>query len=125
MSNVALMGFRNSSAFAQRFMDHRLHHMKAFRQAFIDDACIFSKTKKDHIEHLRQLFTTCQKIGLAINPKKCFLGYPSIKLLGCTVNGSGVSIPDERVEAIKKIKMPNTLGHLFTYGLVYFLVSSG
>lgn len=26
----------------QRFMDHKLHHMKAFCQAFIDDVCVFS-----------------------------------------------------------------------------------
>lgn len=117
VSNVALMGFRNSGPYAQRFMDQRLRPYEDFVNAYIDDVVIYSYTAKQHEQHLRKVFKLFEEIGLALNPKKSFLGYPSVKLLGFTVDGSRIAIPESRVEAIKKIKMPTNLAAARPYFL--------
>jgi hypothetical protein len=53
VANVALMGFRNSPAFAQRFMDNHLRKFKQFCRAYIDDVIIFSRTAEEHAEYVK------------------------------------------------------------------------
>lgn len=52
---------------------------------------------------------------LTLSPKKSFLGFSEITLLGFTVDRKGAKITDERTKAIAQLKMPTTLGELETY----------
>ncbi|ORY68957.1 uncharacterized protein BCR38DRAFT_328165, partial [Pseudomassariella vexata] len=75
-----------------------------------------------HLEHLKLILDLFDKVGLAVNPKKTFVRYPSINILGFTIDGYGKAITEERVEAIRKLKMPETLGALETYiGMTSYL----
>jgi hypothetical protein len=55
-STVALMGYRNSPAYAQRFMDQLLKEHKSYCRAFIDDIVIFSDDFESHARHLETIF---------------------------------------------------------------------
>lgn len=122
VSNVILMGFRNSPAFAQRFMDQRLTRHDKYAKAYIDDIVIFSDTEKDHLRHLEAIFRMCAETRLALAPKKSFLGYSSIRLLGFAVDGDGIATTPDRVEALRKMKMPVSLADLEKYiGMTVFL----
>ncbi len=46
--------------------------------------------------------------GLLLNQNKCQLGEPSLTFLGHVVDSRGISIPTERVEAIKRFPVPTT-----------------
>lgn len=41
VSSVALVGFENSPAYAQRFMDHLLRPLDKFAKAYIDGVVVF------------------------------------------------------------------------------------
>lgn len=49
---------------------------------YVDDMISKSKTKDDHLEHLRKLFSRLQKFKLRLNPTKSTFGVRSSKLLG-------------------------------------------
>jgi hypothetical protein len=60
------------------------------------------------VDHLRQVFERCQKYGISLNPTKSILGVGEGKLLGHIIAKDGVKIDLERVEAIKRIPLPQT-----------------
>jgi hypothetical protein len=53
--------------------------------------------------------------GLYLSPKKCHIGYHSVKLLGRMVNRLGLSTLRERAEAIQTLQFPSTLQQLETF----------
>lgn len=114
-SNVALMGFKNSPAFAQRFMDRLFFDHRSFVRAYIDDIIIFSDSAEEHEEHLKIVFDILQKARIHIAPDKSFLAYQSVQLLGCVANGEGVVKTTDRIEAFRKLVFPNNLSALETY----------
>jgi hypothetical protein len=89
--------------------------MRAFLRAYIDDFIAFDKTLDDHIGHLRYFFALCHKMRITLNPKKTYLGFPSIQLLGQMVSSLGTSASLDKVEASLKPKFTQTLAHLNTY----------
>ena len=90
-SHVAIMGFRNSPAYAQRFMDRLLDDHKEYCRAFIDDIVVFSETEDDHIRHLATIFDLFVSKNIAFSPQKSHLGYPSIELLGFKVDSLSIA----------------------------------
>jgi len=49
---------------------------------YLDDITKFFKRRKDHLEHLRQVFEKCMEFGISINPKKSIFMVNQGKLLG-------------------------------------------
>ena len=113
--NVAVMGYKNSPAYVQRQIDRVLRPYRSFARAYIDDVVIHSATVEEHIQHLRQIFGLFSKHHISINPKKAFLGYPSVTLLGQKVNSLGLSTSEEKLQAIAKLSFPQSLSALETY----------
>ena len=113
--NVAAMGFKNSVPYVQRKMDDFLRPYRHFARCYIDDIVIFSRSVEDHFEHLRTIFRLFAKLKITLEPKKSYLGYPSVTLLGQKVDGFGLTTTEERVAAIKEMQFPATLEALETY----------
>ena len=121
-STVAMMGFRNSPAYVQRFMDKKLLPYKDFARCYIDDIVIFSDTGIEHEQHLRQVFQLFKDLNLSISPKKSWVGYDSVQLLGYRVDAFGLCNTEERLKAIARIKFPRTLKALENYiGMTGFM----
>jgi hypothetical protein len=72
-SAVALMGYKNSPAYVQRFMDKLLSPHRTYCRAFIDDIVIFSDSADEHERHLDTIFALFDSRGISIAPKKSFL----------------------------------------------------
>lgn len=108
-STVALMGFRNSSAYAQRYMDTLLEPHKDYCRAFIDDIVIFSGSEEEHFAHLSTIFELFSELGISISAKKSFLAYPSVELLGFRVDAFGLSTTTDRIAAFKNLVFPAQL----------------
>jgi hypothetical protein len=112
---VALMGYRNSPAHVQRYMDRLLDKHSSYCRAFIDDIVIFSDSEEDHLRHLRTIFDLFCRKNIAISPTKSYLGYPDVELLGFRVNGLGLSTTKERVAAFRNLAFPDQLKALEQY----------
>lgn len=112
--NVPVMGYRNSPAYVQRRIDMALRSFP-YARAYVDDVVIFSRTLAEHLYHLDKVFQRFAELGISINPKKAFLGYPSVKLLGQRVTSLGLSTSEDKLQAISHLVFPRTLQQLETY----------
>lgn len=92
-SNVVLIGFKNTLAYVQRFMDRLLADF-LFCRAFIDDIVIFSESTENHERHLRSVFGLFVKRNIALSLKKSFIGYPLVDLLRFRIDGLRIALTD-------------------------------
>ena len=119
--NVCTMGFKNSPAYVQRQIDLLLRKYP-WARAYIDDVVIASKTLDEHVQHLQALFQLFASVNISINPKKAFLGYLSIRILGQHVDSLRLSTDAKKLEAISHLQFPETLKELEIYlGLTGYL----
>ncbi|CAI6082148.1 unnamed protein product [Clonostachys chloroleuca] len=114
-SNVLLMGYRNSPAYVQRWIDRQLFPHREFARAYVDDIVIFSNTLEEHLQHVKTIFDLFESLGLWLAPGKSFVGYQRVQLLGHAVDGEGVALTDDRVNALAKWSFPSSLKALETY----------
>ena len=75
---------------------------------YLNDVTIFSKKRKEHAFHLKQIFKRCRKYGISLNPKKCVFAVTERKLLGHVVSRKGISIDPKRIKSIEKIHLPHS-----------------
>ena len=70
--NVMPFGLCNAPATFQRLMN-QIYQGIAYKYVivYLDDTNVFSRTFKDHIQHLRKVFTRIRKAGLKLNLEKC------------------------------------------------------
>lgn len=109
----ALMGYLNSPAFCQRQMDKILGQYKwSFVVCYIDDIVIYSKTWEDHLRHVNWVLNAVNNVGITLDPAKAYLGFSSLRLLGHLVSRFGLSVQQEKVEAMRNLPIPKTLGDL-------------
>jgi hypothetical protein len=87
-------GLRNSSQTFQRFINEIIRDLP-FTVAYIDDLLIFSKSEKQHKEHLSVVLEILAQHGIKINLEKCSLGQESIIFLGHQISKEG-TIPDPK-----------------------------
>jgi len=65
-------GLINTPAMAQRFVNDTLYEfLDQFCACYIDDILIYSKTAKEHREHVRKVQQKLKEAGLFIKPEKC------------------------------------------------------
>ena len=89
-SNVCLMGYTNSPLYTQCFIDRTLEKHRSYCRAFIDNVIVFSNSYKDHCWHLHTCFSLFQEKNIGFSPKKSFIVYPSVELLGFYIDTLGI-----------------------------------
>jgi hypothetical protein len=102
-------GLMNAWATFQRAMDIAFIGEKdKFVFIYLDDITVFSRSNKEHCDHLRKVFLKCKKNGLSLNSKKSLFSMKEGKLLGNIVSAEGVRIDSSRVEAIQTLSLPRS-----------------
>lgn len=119
---VAMMGHCNSIAYVQRQLDGILRGLRKFCRAYIDDIVIALNSLEEHIKHLHILLSVLQEYNIRIEPKKTFVAFPIVTLLGQRVDSLGMTTMEEKLHAVLSLDFPRNLKQLETYlGLVgYF-----
>lgn len=119
---VPVMGFKGSPPYVQRISDEIFRDFRGFMRPYMDDYVIASPTFESHLEHLAMVLERLDNYGFTLNPAKCHIGYPSIQLLGQKVDALGLATAEDKLVAIRKIKLPQTLKDLERYlGLTGYL----
>ena len=67
---------------------------------YLDDILIFSETKKEHLEHIRQVLQRLKEEKLLIHLKKCSFIQEEIVYLGFVMLDDGLRMDLEKVKAI-------------------------
>ncbi len=73
---------------------------------YFDDICIYAKTVKEHIEHLKLVIEKFKEVNLKINPEKSQWISTKIKLLGYVISSDGIEMDPS---AIKNRKPPTNV----------------
>ncbi|GJT85251.1 hypothetical protein Tco_1066968 [Tanacetum coccineum] len=73
-----------------------------------DDILIYSKTREEHVEHLRLVLGLLKKEKLDAKFSKCELWLRDVQFLGHVINDNGIHIDPSKIEAIKNWKAPRT-----------------
>jgi len=113
-------GLRNSAQTFQRMMDEVLRGLPHVF-VYIDDLLIASRTREEHLVHLREVLQRLEENGLVLNGEKCVLGVREVEYLGHVVSSGGIRPLPERVEAITCFPRPTTSKALQRYlGMLNF-----
>lgn len=75
---------------------------------FLDDILTYSPSFDEHLQHLRQVFTTLRAHQFYAKRSKCTFARPSINYLGHVISAEGVATEQEKTEAIRRWPQPSS-----------------
>ena len=76
-------------------------YLDKFVIIFLDDILIFSKSFKQHLEHIQQVLTILRHHKLFAKLSKCDFGRTRIHFLGHIISDKGVATEPDKIKAIK------------------------
>ncbi|GJY52929.1 putative reverse transcriptase domain-containing protein [Tanacetum coccineum] len=83
-------------------------YLDKFVIIFIDDILIYSKSKKEHEEHLRQILKLLKKEELYAKFSKCEFWISREQFLGHVIDCRGIHVDPAKIESIKYWASPKT-----------------
>ena len=106
---VMPFGLCNSQATYQRLMDHTLTGLE-FVESFVDDCLIFSKTFREHMEHVKEVLLRLRYAGIQLRSEKCRFGYTEIDFLGHHITSEGRMPTKTSAELLLKLHIVHQYG---------------
>jgi hypothetical protein len=104
---VMPFGLTNAPAQFQAYMNEALAGLVDVTCiVYLDDILIFSNSKKEHVEHVREVLDRLRKAKLYVKLSKCEWHTDRTEYLGYVVTPEGVSIDPERVRTIQDWPLP-------------------
>ena len=102
-------GLMNAGATFQHAMDiDFVGEIGKFVVIYMDDIIVYSRSDREHIHHLENIFMKCRKFGISFNPKKSNFALEEGKLLGHIISKDGMKIDPDRFSAILKVGEPRS-----------------
>ncbi|GJX12158.1 putative reverse transcriptase domain-containing protein [Tanacetum coccineum] len=83
-------------------------YLDKFVIVFIDDILIYSKNKKEHKEHLKQILELLKKEELYAKFSKCEFWIPKVQFLGHVIDSKGIHVDPAKIESIKDWTSPKS-----------------
>jgi hypothetical protein len=76
---------------------------------YLDDILIFSKSREEHVKHVKQVLDVLRKENLFLKMSKCEFGKTSIIYLGHIVGGGELKIDPSKVKVILEWPKPSNV----------------
>ena len=73
---------------------------------YLDDIIIYSRSEKEHLEHLEEIFIRLKAAGLKLKLEKCCFFKKHIQYLGHLISVEGIQPLPEKLESIAKMPAP-------------------
>ena len=105
----AAFGLRNSGIYFNKLMSKILSGIKgSFVHAYADDLIIASKSFREHIRHLREVFGRFRHACIKLNYEKCFI-QARTEYLGHTITQDGIEPSKDKVKALLDTPKPTSI----------------
>ena len=104
-----VMPFRlkNAKATYQRLVNHMFSHQIGKNvEVYVDDMLVKSKDEANHLDDLKETFSTLHKYNIKLNPAKFVFAITSGKFLGFMVSQQDIEANPDKVKAIIEVKSP-------------------
>nr|GEV02643.1 hypothetical protein [Tanacetum cinerariifolium] len=106
---VMPFGLTNATAIFMDLMNRvRRPYLDKFVIVFIEDVLIYSKTREEHVEHLRLVLELLKKEKMYAKFSRCEFWLKEVQFLRHVINGNVSHIDPSKIEAVKKWKAPRT-----------------
>ena len=100
---VMLQGDTNTASTAMRIMEFVLDGLIGKTVwAYLDDITIFSNTKADHIQDIRQVCQRLQNHNIRASPSKCKFSANKLRLLGHLIDDQGIHADPPEIRGIQE-----------------------
>lgn len=107
---VMPFGVTNAPALFMDFMNRIFRpFLDKFVVVFIDDILIYSKTREEHAEHLRNVLGILREKKLFAKMSKCKFWMHEVKFLGHVISAQGIAMDPTKVEAVLNWERPKTV----------------
>ncbi|GJY20149.1 putative reverse transcriptase domain-containing protein [Tanacetum coccineum] len=83
-------------------------YLDKFVIVFINDILIYSRNKKKHEEHLKEIMKLLKKEELYAKFSKCEFWIPKVQFLGHVIDSQGIHVDPAKIESIKDWASPKT-----------------
>ena len=104
---VMPFGLTNAPATFQRLMSHAFkEYLRIFLEIFMDDLCVHTLKREDHVPQLRQVFDKCRVYRICLNPDKCKFMVRQGRILGHIVSANGIATEEEKIKVILELPRP-------------------
>ncbi|KAM1172883.1 hypothetical protein ACFX2G_023418 [Malus domestica] len=106
---VMPFGLKNAGATYQRAMNIIFHDLIGTPiEVYFDDVVVKSKSRRTHIDDLRQAFLRMRRHNLKMNLAKCAFGVSAGNFLGFLVHHRGIEVDENKAYAIIDAPHPTT-----------------
>ncbi|GJS14936.1 putative reverse transcriptase domain-containing protein [Tanacetum coccineum] len=83
-------------------------YLNKFVIVLIDDILIYSKNKKEHKEHLKEILELLKKEELYVKFSKCEFWLHKVQFLGHVIDSQGIHVDPAKIKSIKDVAYPKT-----------------
>jgi hypothetical protein len=109
-------GLTNAPAYFMYMMNKVfMEYLDKFVVVFIDDILVFSKTEKEHAEHLRLVLQKLREHKLYAKRSKCEFWLKEVSFLGHIVSNGGISVDPGKVNDVLNWKPPTDVGEIRSF----------
>ena len=77
--------------------------------AFLDDILVFSRTKQEHIQHLREVLMRLRAQKLYAKLSKCEFARDEVQFLGYRIGAKGLAVSPDKVDAVRAWPTPKNV----------------
>ena len=104
---VMPFGLKNTRATYQRLVNHMFFHQIGRNvKVYVDDMLVKGKDEANHLDCLKETFSTLHKYNMKLNLAKCVFAVASGKFLGFMVSQRGIEANPDNVKEIIEVKSP-------------------